>query len=175
MPVVLAALALSFVFGAVPAQAVLITVNFTVRPASTDLSSPPIGSGSFSFDDSLIPPGGGDVFGFVPIDSASFTWAGVTWTPSNSRVDVLQFNASGDLIGFRYHGGSAPGLSGNSDFLVRAYVDGTSEFAYRQEGILRIGSVASWSTDQGAAPEPATSLLLLGGLIGVMTASRRVK
>ena len=78
---VLAASLLSVAFAAAPAQAVLITVNFTVARASGDLSNFPTASGSFSFDGSLIPAGGGDVHigSGIPINAALFTWSGVTW------------------------------------------------------------------------------------------------
>lgn len=172
---VLAASLLSFAFAAAPAQAVLITVNFTVNRSPADFSNPPSASGSFSFDSSLIPAGGGDIHigSGIPINAALFTWSGVTWNKTNSFVDVLQFDSSGQLTGFRYFAGAGPSLDVNPDFLVRTFTDGTTDFEYKTGGVPYMGSVVSWSTDQVTASEPAAWWLLATACVGMVASRRR--
>lgn len=178
--IVLAVSLLSFALVPAPAQAVLITVQFTVARGPGDSGSPPTGSGSFSFDDSLIPPEGGDlvIISGIPISSASFNWAGTSWTTANSAVDVLHFSSSGELLGFRYRGGSTAGVVDNPDFLVRRFPDGSglaNTFEYRYGGRFYTGSFLSWSTDQGSAPEPAAWWLFATACLGMAVSRRRLR
>lgn len=56
-------------------------------------------SGRWSFDDSLVKPGGlfEDVYQGRRLDQFSFSWLGHRWHPGNVRLARLEFDADGEL------------------------------------------------------------------------------
>ena len=92
------ATALVLLATAIAAEAVPITVDFTVT--SNDVSNPAYGSGVtgsgyFTFDDSLTPAGGSGlvgnpIMGLTTLD-LFFNWFGVTFDESNAAIGTLTF------------------------------------------------------------------------------------
>src|SRR5690606_19885560 len=89
--------------------------DFTVT--STDESSPSyaagvVGSGYFTFDDSLIPAGGDGVlaspFAGLPTLDLSFSWYGFTFDESNAKIARLVFGG-GQLLDWQIGGDYAEG------------------------------------------------------------------
>ena len=171
----------SLAVAASPAQAILITVNF----------SSSIGSGSFSYDDAIVVLGGavGSLGGSTDLASnISFSGGAGVWDSGNAGVNYLQFDAAGGLIGWQL-GGDVNGIgstgSGGTDFYVRTSPDFGDAFDYRiDQGFLTIGGsgsaayntdVVTYTVEQQAAPEPAAWMLLSGALVGLVTVRRRVR
>ena len=178
---VLAFLAVSIV-SAVPAQAVLITVNFTITG---------FGSGSFSYDSSIVPSGGGTLgnplfTGTTDYSTdVSFTYNGDVFNGSNSGANTLIFNSSGVLTGW-YLAGDLGGMNGfmvpGPDFFIIAGNTqfGGEGFAYAsaQDTSAPFNVVdVTWTTTTGAAPTPeSASLTLIGiALLGIVGTRRTLR
>ena len=184
VPVLLAVLAVSIF--AVPAHAVLITVDFSVTgtdPVNNGITA----SGSFSFDSSIIPAGGGTIqeFGVGLESDLLFVWDGTTWDESNAGVPVLTFDSNGVLTDFLV--GGAPGgfdsigMNGTGnhpdDFFLYTV---TGNNRYARNGDTNSGTLnayafsnVTWSVRSESAPEPSAWALLGVGLLGLSMARRR--
>lgn len=190
-----AVLVLALCFVATPAQAVFITVNFFA-----DIGSLGTGSGSFSFDSSLIPSGGGSVgslsgttdlassISFVYTD-AQFGTGTHSWDSSNSGVGYLNFDSNGNLIDWQM-GGDTNGIFSNPlgtpvalDFLIRSVPVTPPGSTLGPEIFAFDSGIADGSTaitgPQGlvvhwSAPEPATWLLVSVGFLGMISKRRRI-
>ena len=55
--------------------------------------------GTWSFDDSIVTPGGvfEDVFNGRPLDSFAFSWLGRSWNATNARLARIEFDDAGRL------------------------------------------------------------------------------
>jgi hypothetical protein len=176
--------------GAGLATAERITVTFTVAPAAGDPINPAPASGSFSFDSSLIPAGGGVVGpsgAGLGAESIAFSWSGTAWNNTNADLWTLEFDTSGALSSWFLFGAPlGPGITvaGNvvNDFALfpTLPVNGQYEqnrFVYTDVGTpgFSFGTVVAWQVESGPAPvpEPATLVLLGAGLVGVWTQRRR--
>ena len=180
LPVMLVLAVLSLAH-AVPAKAVLITVNFNAAGIS---------SGTFTFDSSIVDPGNpvGDVNGSTDLASSiSITDTfGQTWTSANAGVNYLAFDSSGNLtewiLGGDVDGINNVGVPFVADFRVNVLSGGSIGEAQSASGlyILNLNTV-TWSFspqppyDGGAAPEPASWLLLGGALVGLVGVRRRAR
>lgn len=179
LPVVLAlALALLSLAVAVPAHAVLYTVNFMVTgdlndPVNAGLNQ----SGSFSFDGSIIPPGGGTVHS--PATSGfNLAWDGTTWNDGNTEALELVFDTDGNLTEANMFGDP------NTVFLVISpdpvddihlvLLGADSFFDYTREGVEQgYRGAVTWSVSSGSAPEPGTLALFAPGLLALGLIRRR--
>lgn len=97
MRLVLAMLILS---AALAADAKPVYVDFMVRQtAPYGEARAGVYSGSWSYDDSIVKPGGlfEDVYKGAKLDSFSFSWLGGKWHPGNVRLARLEFDADGEL------------------------------------------------------------------------------
>jgi hypothetical protein len=179
----LALLVLAFVALPNTAHAYLITVNFAVTGDAADpLHGSDTGSGSFSFDSSLIPsslPGGpSDTVNGLDVTSLDFTWAGHTYSTADADVYALSFDSSGKLTGFAL-GGSVNGLTGIAanvdDFRMNA-----AGWMYTYPGAVNVwgfpGDIleVNWTVDYGQAPEPGSLALVAPFLaLGLIRRRRR--
>ncbi|HWP32859.1 MAG TPA: hypothetical protein VNL97_03830 [Solirubrobacterales bacterium] len=165
------ALLTASLFSASPAQAVLITINFTVTGASDD---PVLGgqtsNGTITFDSSIIPVGGGQLSGDY-ITSSNFVWNGVTWNKDNTSDDFV-FNPDGSIDIWEMIGGGTTVVVGTNDIRIRSF----DQAIYSYPGATQTytGHV-TWSYSPlppygGAAPEPAGWMLLIPAVLGLLTA-----
>ena len=178
---------LLFVLMASPAYADPITVSFTALPAPGDPVNLRPSRGTFTFDSSLIPPGGGDVQNWLGLEviDINFHWGHTLFTKANAGVGELLFSSSGQLLGWEV-GGLSQGILGIPNPPL-AFVD--DFWAYTFAGLgggepnvflyTVAGHPGSWEgsfvTDSvPAVPEPSTILLLGGGLIAVLLRSVRI-
>lgn len=88
----------------VSAQASEVTVKFTVQADTFDDTVPPgtTAAGYFSFDSSLIPTGGGEVYNPAGIDLSTFSlyWKGEYFTAPPVVALRLRFDEGGTLTGW---------------------------------------------------------------------------
>jgi hypothetical protein len=163
---------------AAPAHAVLITINFTVTGAAADPANAVVTTtGSFSFDSSIAPTGGGPVS--LPATSGfNLVWDGTTWNDGNTGAFELVFDTDGNLTEANMFGNPSTFFMVISpdpvdDFKLVLLGDG-SFFSYTREGVeQQYQGAATWSVSSGAAPEPGTLALFAPGLLALGLVRRR--
>jgi PEP-CTERM motif len=182
------AAALALLMSAMAAEAVPVTVDFTVT--SNDVSNPSwergvMGTGYFTFDDGLMPVSGTGLVGNpilgLPTLDLFFNWFGVSFDETSAKIATLSFtngvlsnwtiggNYSPATCGFlRYactsSGGSAPDFD--------AVGSGGLAFTDAQHTGLAYGPV-QWSVRGAAVPEPGTLALFGLGILGLGFVRRR--
>jgi len=141
-----------------------------------------MGSGSFTFDDSL-----GSFFDTTTgavASNLSFTWLGTTWSADNVRIWTLLFDSAGALQRWGIGAPVGCGIScmnnpGPTDFYMIGFAPGSSQgsdASLHQEGAsgsMR-GSV-SWNVRPAAVPLPGALGLFSFGLISAVVAGRKRK
>lgn len=98
------------------ADAKQVYVDFIVKQvAPYGDTRPGVYTGTWSFDDSLVKPGGlfEDVYKGRKLDSFSFSWLGEKWRPSNVRLARLEFDEDGKLRSWVIGGTAVSGGCGN--------------------------------------------------------------
>jgi len=163
-----------FVISPLAANADLINVDFTV----TGTSGPLIGvmsSGFFTFDDSVIPGGGGLVGQIGLLTDLSFSWNGIAYDETTANTGWLSFDALETLDDFGFGTNCDAGVcalnSWDTGFILAGpifrYSITTSAGSgiYAGDGAYSIRSV----------PDPGTLALLGIGLIGMGLARRNKK
>jgi hypothetical protein len=169
---------LLFFAAALPARADPIKVTFTVFAAPGDPVNTAPSTGSFTFDSSLIPPGGGRVenlSGLGALD-VNFAWSHTLWTTSNADLAELRFSPSGRLLAF-FLAGIPAGLTGFQtgppeavvdDFAILSFqADSGAGFQYTNAGNPEVlfGGV---TTNLQPIPEPSSIVLLTTGVVLVL-------
>jgi hypothetical protein len=169
----------AFAVSAPPAR-----VNFTVTGAANDPDPANAGqtaSGSFSFEQPVIPTGGLFIFDSIAgldAPSLSFTWDGHTWSTLDADVTSLTFDSSGALTAWGI-AGTPTGLNGMSggvypDMSVSvAGATGSFQYTTAQFDFILFGEVSWTYTESGAAPEPGTLALFGPGLLALGLIRRR--
>ena len=157
---------------AVPAQAAPLSYSFEVTATSGTLNGT-TATGMFTFNDTIIPPGGGPVYGINLLTDLSFTWNGISYDESSANTGWLTFDASGKLIYPGFGNNCNAGSCGVERISVQWYVTGDSYFAYSTGE--EIGEGTSSFKPAAAVPEPTTMLLLGLGLVGLAGVRRKLK
>jgi len=168
-----------------PAWAGLLTYEFTVRAAFGPLDGV-VSSGSFSFDEALVPPSGfGEVVGFPILSRLSFIWNGIAYDESTANAGSLAFSTFAPdqvLEGFSIgnhcsgDGGVGPGtclVIGHTNDWHAATGSG---FAYALPDIPFVfgqGSVTFARVEVPPVPECSTLALLGSGLALVISVGSR--
>ncbi len=157
------------------ANADLITYDFTATAPDGPLAGT-VESGSFSFDSSIIPAGGGWLFLDDLLSVVEFTWNGTDYTEATANTGQMGFLSSGELE-FAFFGNSC----GDGYCDIRpGYDDWTvdTEFGlqYSVAGgdYLWFGSVSA-ALRETTVPEPGTLALFGIGLAAMGLARRRKK
>jgi hypothetical protein len=154
---------------ALPARADSITITFTVFPAPGDPVNSAPSTGSFAFDTSLIPSGGGrveNVASGLGATTINFMWSHTLWTTANADLGELRFSRSGRLVDF-FLGGFSGGLTGFltgppeavvDDFAILSFqaAEGFG-FQYTNAGNPEI-LFGGLTTDLHPTPEPSSIL-----------------
>jgi hypothetical protein len=106
------------------AEAHSVTYDFTV----TATDGPLIGTtatGTFTYDTSIVPPGGGSVGGTNLLTTLNFTWDGITYNQTTANTGDLGFNANGSLFNADFGTNCIPGGCGTTGGLEQWEVAAT--------------------------------------------------
>jgi len=131
-----------------------IKVNFTAMGDPADPTNAGItATGNFTFDTSIIPYGGGQIWANYPpglaIGTVSFEWDGHSWTAADAYAAILTFGSDGSLIGWSLEAKISPGRveGGTTDFAFDIHPSGSSTFSYSRPDApgAYSGTVVSWS------------------------------
>ena len=121
------------------AEATPVTYAFTVTATDGPLAGT-TETGTFTYDTSIVPPGGGSVGGTNLLTALHFTWDGITYDQTTANTGNLGFDASGSLFTAEFGTNCLVGgcsiTSGFEQWAVSATVLGTvGGFGYAVAGV----------------------------------------
>ena len=181
--------ALALLVGPLAAHATPVTIDFSVT--SNDLSNPSygagvVGTGYFTFDDSLMPAGGtgqigNPILGLSTLD-LFFSWFGVSFDETTAKIATLRFT-DGVLSDWMIGGNYTPPVCGLSRYSCTSsgglapdfdgFASGGFALTDAQRPGLAYGRPVEWSVRETAVPEPGTLALFGIGLVGLAFVQRR--
>lgn len=123
-----------------------------------------VANGTFSFDDGIIPPGGGNVNQEGLLIDLDFAWNGTAYTEATANTGFLSFNPAGDLTGFCFGNNVDGGVCSTRDGLDQWIAsDGGFHYSVAGQNDTFRGTLSLLETT--AVPEPDTVFLILAGLL----------
>jgi hypothetical protein len=168
----LSAIMLGLLVGPIAANAATVTYDFTVVGTTgplTGVSS----NGSFSFDSSIIPGGGGFVTVAGSFTSLAFSWNGISYSAATANTGQLGFNAAGNLTNFFFGDKCGAGIcaitAGMNDWWLQ---DGSFVYSVLANPQQAPDTWAGTGT-LAPVPLPAAGWLLLSGLGGLGLLGRK--
>lgn len=171
--------AVGLLLGPMGAKAAPVTYDFTANGGPSGPLAGEASSGSFTFDDSIIPSGGGEVDQANVFTDLTFTWNGIGYTESTANTGRLTFDSSGALVPMFFFGNlCAAGVCSVHQGLNEWFFEVADEGVFFEYGVpglvgIQTGS-GSYSLRQSSVPEPG-SVALLGIAFAGMAFGRRHK
>jgi hypothetical protein len=165
-------LALGLLVAPIEATASPITYAFAVNGGPSGPLAGVTSSGHFTFDDSIIPAGGGTLDHANLFTDLAFTWNGISYDENTANTGRLAFDAGGALVPMFFFGsncaaGVCAGHQGVNEWFFQVADEGIF-FEYGIPGVagIQTGS-GSVSLQTSAVPEPGTLVLIGLGLGGI--------
>lgn len=151
-----------------------ITYGFRVAPSTGPLAGT-TASGWFTFDSSIVPPGGGMVAATGLLTDLAFSFNGIDYDETTANTGSLAFDSSGALFLAFFGTDCGAGIcvpSGPSGFLVIA-TPLFGGFAYTVPGSSEVFGGDAFLQPPAMIPEPGTLALLALGLAAMAFGRRR--
>jgi hypothetical protein len=158
------------------AQANLVTYDFRLSVTTGSLAAGADYSGSFSYDTSIIPAGGGEVDQLGLMSTLDFSF-GTAYDAANANTGYLTFDSSGYLtdllLGTHCTAGDCS-IGGPPDWRM-SWSTASSSFIYADESGNHFGGgpVLTLRSGGGNLPEPATLALVFSAALVAYGTRRR--
>ena len=147
-------------------QAATITYDFIVDGGDIGPLAGVTVSGFFSFDDSLVPAGGGDVNEAGLLSELEFTWNGISYDETTANTGSLTFDATGALTSGVFGSDCEAGSCSASINDPNSWFLGLGDEIGYDVGDERL-FFGPTTFSLRAVPEPGTLTLLSLGLLGL--------